>query len=382
MAFRETFLYQLNVTRRCNLRCEHCYISAEKKDISPDWDIQDAMHVISGIAEYMQSSRGALYSRAEIHIIGGEPTELGVEFFRKLLPMIKRVLDDMGKEYTLCLVTNLLTPVALEVAKLFENVSTSFEPATRFKKKKHMQMWLSNISSLTEFRNDNKLPPIGVTSAITKEVIDIGASQYLDDLLSYGFKNIHLGFFIPSGDGMKFKDLCNPEHIDTSNFLIDAFDWYRRNKSIDNDIWVNPCDSWIESFRTNTPSDDIVCPIISGSIDIDGDGETISCIEKGGELAYKSNGNILEKIKIITLDGEVNHYQRSVTDVLNSRSYLEEVANASKLPFACLGCEFSHLCKGNCSVLHSQWDGEGECPGFKKFLTHVKNYAYAEEDFA
>lgn len=382
MAFRETFLYQLNVTRRCNLRCEHCYISAEKKDISPDWSIRDAMHIINGIVDHMKSPKGQHYRRAEIHIIGGEPTELGIGFFLDFLPAAKKALSLMGKEYSLCLVTNLLSSESLLVAKEFDVVSTSYEPSTRFKKKKHKTMWLDNISALSEHRSALGLSPIGVTSAITKEVTNIGASSYLDELTLYGFKNIHLGFFIPSGDGMKFKDICNPDHESTSNFLIDAFNWYVTRKELEPDLWVNPCQSWIDSFKNNLPSDDVVCPIISGSIDIDGDGETISCIEKGGELDYSSNGNVLEKVRVITTTEDIHHYQRSLSDILSSPKYLMEVAQASKLPYSCAGCEFRNLCKGNCSVLHSQWDGDGECPGFSKFLKHVKTYSYNDESIS
>tara|TARA_Y100001972_G_scaffold34560_1_gene42892 strand:+ start:7313 stop:8500 length:1188 start_codon:yes stop_codon:yes gene_type:complete len=374
----DTFLYQLNVTRRCNLRCSHCYISSDKKDISPDWSESDFLHVIGSIKEYMISdyakSRG--HKKAEIHVIGGEPTELGIEFFENVLPAAHALLDQAGFPYKLSLVTNLLTPQSLAVAKLFRSVSTSFEPETRFTKPKHHQMWLSNIQEYQCFTRERGIPGIGITSAITKKVIAIGAKDYLESLVALGFRNIHLGFFIPSGDGDTNRDELQPEHSDTSDFLIDAFDWYVANKGKYSELYVNPCQSWIQSMTENKPFDDIVCPILSGALDVDGDGETISCIERGGVIDYPSNGNLLETVQVIDISegSSVPKYVNSISKILTGPSYLKEVASARLLPNVCLRCEHRKLCLGNCSVLHGQWDQSGDCPGFKRFLDHVSCY--------
>lgn len=380
MFYDSTFLFQLNVTRRCNLRCEHCYISSEKKDVSPDWDADDMKHVVGGIRDHMLSDWNGrrVYTQVEIHVIGGEPTELGEDYFITVLPIIKKILSDLPHKVKLVLVTNLLTKQALEIAKMFDMVQTSYEIGTRLKKKRHMEMWLSNVQEMHKHFRENGDGALGITSAITKNIVEYGARNYIDLLISWGFKNVHLGFFIPSGDGETFEEMCNPGHEDTSKFLIEAFDAYLELKSSIPDLYVNPCESWIRSIKENRSSDDILCPIISGSLDIDGDGETISCIEKGGVLGYKSNGNVLERIKVISLDDEVHHYQTNISDILQSPSYRREVAMASMLPKSCIGCEFSDLCRGNCSVLHSQWNGDGECPGYKKFLTHVKSHVNSE----
>jgi hypothetical protein len=30
------------------------------------------------------------------------------------------------------------------------------------------------------------------------------------------------------------------------------------------------------------------------------------------------------------------------------------------------------ICKANCGVLHEQWNGQGECPGFKTFIKYAR----------
>lgn len=125
-----------------------------------------------------------------------------------------------------------------------------------------------------------------------------------------------------------------------------------------------------------------VCPIVHGALDIDSDGRTISCIEKGGTNDYTSHGNIFETRGVIQGDGfqavEIRH---AIHDVLTSPSYLKEVANARRLPAACRACDERMLCQANCGVLHEQWNPAfgRECPGFKTFIKRVRFLVEEEE---
>ena len=76
----KVFLYQINVTRDCNLRCTHCYIDSEVKNSSKTMTAEQVLHIAKGIVEHMKSIN---YVKAEIHFVGGEPTMLGLEFFQK-----------------------------------------------------------------------------------------------------------------------------------------------------------------------------------------------------------------------------------------------------------------------------------------------------------
>ena len=72
---RSTFLFQINVTRRCQLRCSHCYILSDKKDKSPDMSETEFLHIVAGIVEHMQADHNFAqrYNHVDIHVIGGEP---------------------------------------------------------------------------------------------------------------------------------------------------------------------------------------------------------------------------------------------------------------------------------------------------------------------
>ncbi len=342
---------------------------------------EEFLHTIDGIVEHMRHDAefNNKYSDVEIHVIGGEPTMLGLPFFTTVLPVAKKKLCEIKQEVHFSIVTNLITDESVEIACLFDQVSTSWETAHRFLKPRHEEYWQKHVNEMVD-KNKKGLSwrHLSITSSITQPMVDMGAHSILDKLTGMGIKNIHFGFFIPSGDGETNKDELQPAHADTSQFYIDALDWYLRYRD-DPDLWINPMESWISAVFYNHSFDDVVCPIVHGALDIDADGHTISCIERGGVMDFPSHGSIFERSrdsvdnsKVIASDASTGKFVRNIHDILTSPSYISEVVKAKRLPNFCQSCEERHLCQANCGVLHAQWDQEGECPGFKRFIKHVR----------
>ena len=48
----KTYLYQINVTRACNLRCTHCYIASEVKDVSKSMNVEQLVTLVRQIADH------------------------------------------------------------------------------------------------------------------------------------------------------------------------------------------------------------------------------------------------------------------------------------------------------------------------------------------
>lgn len=352
----DTFLYQVNVTRDCNLRCTHCYIHSDAKAASKEMHESELIRIVEGIRHHM-SSNGR--RRAEIHLIGGEPTMLGLPFFESAVPKLRTILDKQAFDYELMLVTNLLTEQALDIAPLFDRVSTSFEVASRFISTKGRAIpalqnkWERAVSKAIGMGID-----LGITTAVTKHAVDLGAPELLGYLSSLGLKKIHLGFFIPGGDGEVNMATVAPTHVETSRFMIAATDWYLSRRDADPGLMINPCESVLMAVHTGQPSEDIVCPIIPGSMDINWDGNAISCIEKGGAKSPPWSGNVL---------------QTSVAEVASGPAFQREVIKANKPRKACVGCDEYEICRTGCGVLHDHWrDDDPECPGFKTFLSYIR----------
>lgn len=347
----KTYLYQVNITRDCNLRCTHCYISSEAKKASGQMKSQDFQHIFKGIAEHMKAIN---YDHAEIHVIGGEPTMLGLQYFKDNIPSAREYLDGQDFSYEIIMVSNLLSPEIKEIADHFDRINTSWEPVSRFPKPKLEQRWRDNLKLLQDAGLD-----IGVTTAMTKYVVDMGAEAILDHHYSHGIKQIHFGFFIPSGDGQKNIDNMFPEFVETSNFLIDAAKWYFERRHLDDNLFVNPPESMLSAISSGEPLDDIVCPIIAGAMDIDYDGNSATCLEAGGDLDAKWLGNVLKT---------------SVIDVALSADFKREVAKAAKPKKECRACDEYLVCRSGCGVIFDYWDPsvDEDCPGFKKFIKHMR----------
>lgn len=355
----KTFLLQINTTRDCNLRCTHCYISTDKKEISQFMSDEHFLSVFEQFAAFLNSPAGDEYNLADIHVIGGEPTMLGYDFYARLLPQAREHLAKVKQQVKLSIVTNLVTHDALRICELFDFVSTSYEIDTRFVSAKGRplpkleQLWAKNVRTLQESGIQ-----VNVTTAVTQPVINFGAGKLLDYFLENGFRNVHLGFFIPSGDGLINIGTVFPPFRQTSDFMIEAAKWYLARRIEIPDLYINPVESMIESIYYKTPMDDIVCPIIPGSLDVDHDGETVTCIEAGGEVDMTSLGNV---------------FTEGMGNILNGRAYRRERTKAIVPKMHCMGCDELENCQSACGVLHGFWNGKGECPGFKGFIKFIRD---------
>lgn len=353
----KTFLYQINVTRDCNLRCTHCYIHSDVKANSKMMVSEQIIQLAHGIVEHMKKIN---YRHAEIHFVGGEPTMLGLPFFQENIPKFKEIVKEAGFSAEVMMISNLLHDDIVEISKLFDRITTSYEVDSRFVSLKGVykprleQKWLESVKKLQDAGIE-----VGVTTAMTKPVIKYGAAKLLDYFYSNGIKQIHFGFFIPEGDGLiNYSDIM-PAFAETSQFLIDSANWYLQHREIDPNLWVNPFESMLSAVDNDEPLDDIVCPIISGSLDINWDGNAATCLEAGGAKEPEWSGNVFET---------------SIASVTATEHFMKKVFEATKPQRICRTCDEFRICRSGCGVLFKYFDPvlDDECPGFKRFILFVK----------
>lgn len=353
----KTYLYQINVTRDCNLRCTHCYIHSDIKTSSKTMQDEQIMSIAHGIIEHMKKIN---YNHAEIHFVGGEPTMLGLEFFQRNIPKFKELIKNNGFSAEVMMISNLLHDDILDIAKLFDRVTTSYEVDSRFVSLKGVykpileKRWVEKVKLLLENKID-----LGITTAITKPVVNFGAAKILDYFFEIGIKQIHFGFFIPEGDGLINLNDIMPEFHETSQFLIDSAEWYLKKREEHKDLWVNPFESMLSAVYNDEPLDDIVCPIISGSMDINWDGNTATCLEAGGAKTPEWSGNIFET---------------SIASVAATEHFMKKVMEAARPQKICRTCDEYRVCKSGCGVLFKFYNPslDSECPGFKTFIKYVR----------
>lgn len=350
----KVFLFQINVTRDCNLRCAHCYISSEVKAISQRLTVSKFLKIVRDIGEYMLKADN---THAEIHVVGGEPTLLGAKFYHRVMEEAHDIMKSYGDAFSweFILVSNLLTKELMEIAPWFNKISTAYEPETRFPKPFHEKWWLGNVHALQEKGLD-----VCITTCMTKPVIEYGARRLCDRLYGeLGIKQIHYGFYIESGDGRKNASTVTPGFINTSQFLIESADWYFERRASDPDLYVNPAESMLSAIHRGDALDDIICPIISGSLDIDSSGTAMTCLQEGGELDAAWEGNVLET---------------SVADVIDSDAFKKRKIQAARPHRECMTCDEYHVCRSGCGVNFKNWDPQRDedCPGYKTFIKYMR----------
>jgi len=350
----KVFLFQINVTRDCNLRCAHCYISSEVKALSQRLTVSQFLKIVRDIGAYMLSSEN---THAEIHVVGGEPTLLGAAFYHKVMEEAHDIMKGFGDLFTweFILVSNLLTRELMEIAPWFNKISTAYEPETRFPKPFHEKWWLDNVHALQGRGLD-----VCITTCVTKPVIEYGARRLCDRLYNdLGIKQIHYGFYIDSGDGKKNSDTVTPGFLNTSQFLIESAKWYFERRDDDPNLYVNPAESMLSAIHRGDALDDIICPIISGSLDIDSNGAAMTCLQEGGELDAAWEGNVLDT---------------SVADVIDSDAFKRRKIQAARPHRECMTCDEYLVCRSGCGVNFKSWDPErdGDCPGYKSFIKFMR----------
>lgn len=348
------FLFQINVTRDCNLRCSHCYIASEVKALSGRLSVSQFLKIIRDIAEHMSS---ATNTHAEIHIIGGEPTLLGAKFYDRVMPQAYEIMQSYGEQFSweFILVSNLLSKEMMAIAPWFSKVSTAYEPETRFPKQFHEDWWLTNVHKLQEGGTD-----VSITTCMTRPVIEYGARKLCDRIYNeLGIKQMHFGFYIESGDGRINANSVTPSFDATSQFLIDSAEWYFERRDSDPHLYVNPAESMLSAIHRDEPLDDIVCPIISGSLDIDSSGKAMTCLQEGGELDAAWEGDVLAT---------------SVSEVIASDNFKRRRLQAARPNPACMTCDEYRVCRSGCGVNFKNWDpaGEDDCPGYKRFIKFMR----------
>jgi radical SAM protein with 4Fe4S-binding SPASM domain len=354
----KVFLFQINVTRDCNLRCTHCYISSEAKALSGRLSVSQFLKIVRDIGKYMITAEN---THAEIHVIGGEPTMLGATFYNRVMPEAYKILQEYGDAFSweFILVSNLLSKEMMAIAPWFPKISTAYEPETRFPKQFHEDWWLTNVHKL-----QNGGINVGITTCMTKPVIDYGAANLCDRIYNeLGIKQMHFGFYIESGDGRINAETVTPTFSATSEFLIESAKWYFERRDSDPDLYVNPAESMLSAIHRDEPLDDIVCPIISGSLDIDSSGNALTCIQAGGEVDAPWEGHVLKT---------------SISDVINGDKFKRRRIQAAKPHSACMTCDEYRVCRSGCGVNFKNWDPAGgdDCPGYKRFIKFMRS-AYA-----
>lgn len=363
----------------CNLDCKYCFY-LEKESLYPktaNWAMADDI-LETYISQYIQAQSTPVISFAWQ---GGEPTLLGVGYFRKVVQLEhkyangKRVenafqtngilLDDQWGEF---LAENKFL-VGLSIdgpRRLHDKYRVDKGGQPTFDKvmrgltclRKHKV----EFNTLTVVQRDNSYHPLEVYRFL-KEV-GSGFMQFIPIVEQIAETSAPYGLVLIAPDSITPAKVSpwSVEPIQYGNFLSTIFDeWVRKDVG---KYYVQIFDVALEIWLGMEPSLCVFRRTCGGAMAIEHNGDLYSC----DHFVYPENklGNIMEK---------------SLEAMVNSRQQCEfGQAKRDSMPRYCRECEVRWACNGECPKHRFIRTPDGEeglnylCSGYKKFFKHIDPY--------
>jgi AdoMet-dependent heme synthase len=183
-----------NLTRKCNLKCSHCYINATTKELDGELNTQESKNLIDQIAEV---------SRPLLVLSGGEP------LLRKDVYELIQYGTEKGLRMGLGSNGGSIDSRVAEKLKEagIKTVSISLDspiPEQHDEFRGVAGSWQKAVNAIKVLRENDVL--VQVNTTLTQENYN-----QIDDIMSLseqiGVENFHLFFLVPTGRGAKIADI-------------------------------------------------------------------------------------------------------------------------------------------------------------------------------
>lgn len=341
----------------CNLKCRYCFY-LDKCSIYPDTKVHRMSEYTLErlIASYMETNQ-AVYS---FNWQGGEPTLMGIDFFRKVIELQKKY----GKRG--CQVANSVqtngTLITDEFATLFKEYNfllgvsldgpEEIHNAYRLKQGgqgSHKDV-LRGISILKKHNVDFNILTL-VNDINVKRGVEV--YKYLRDMGFNYHQYIPCVEFDESGEQMPYS----VDPVEWGKFLCDIFDeWIKKDKY---KVSIRLFDS-ILNFMANGYYN--LCQMSGTCCQyyvVEHNGDIYPCdffVEKEKKL-----GNIIDS---------------SWRDIINSKVYAKFGAQKSNWDKECSSCKYLNFCSGDCLKHRMPYEKDKRnfsrlCEGWKLFYEHT-----------
>lgn len=366
----------------CNLDCTYCYY-LEKERLYPGRATKEAWAMSAPVLESFVRQQIQAQPSPVVHFAwqGGEPTLLGVDYFRKVVELQKRhaggrrvenalqtngaLLDDEWADFLAA--NGFLVGISIDGPRehhdryrLFKGGQPSFDAAMRGLSllKKHG----ASFNTLTVASRENARDPLGVY-------------RFLREIGSTFMQLIPLvERLLPARDGAS-ASLAGPdagEEARVSPWSVEPGDWGRFLCAIFDEwvrhdvgrVFVQSFDVALESWTGRQPSLCLFRETCGDALAIEHNGDLYSC----DHFVYPEHrlGNVSES-PLLGLAGSAKQIRFGL-------------AKRDTLPAYCRNCEVRFACNGECPKHRFIRTPDGEpglnylCAGYKLFFRHVDPY--------
>jgi radical SAM protein with 4Fe4S-binding SPASM domain len=253
-----------NVTRKCNLKCSHCYINATKNELKNELTTGEGKNLIDQIASV---------SKPMLILSGGEPLLRGDLFelirygtqkgLRMALGSNGYLLD---KEMAYQLEGAGIKTASISLDSSSPNLHDTFRGV--------QGSWSKAIEAIKALKETNII--VQVNTTLTKQNYD-DIDNIMSLIENLGVENFHLFFLVPTGRGVKVADISPKMYEDmikttfaktfkhTLNVRPSCAPQFMRiakDKGIDMKQWIRGCIAGLYYCRVYPNGDVTPCPYL------------------------------------------------------------------------------------------------------------------------
>jgi radical SAM protein with 4Fe4S-binding SPASM domain len=190
-----------NVTRECNLKCEHCYLNSADKKLPDELTTEDGKRLIDQICKV---------SKPLLILSGGEPL-LRSDIYELIKYGSSKGLK-MGLGSNGSLIDDKVAKKLKEAGITTVSISIdSHIPAQHDEFRGVPGSWEKAVNAIKALRANNVL--VQVNTTLTHDNYN-----QIDDIMTFseniGVENFHLFFLVPTGRGVKLEDITPQKYED------------------------------------------------------------------------------------------------------------------------------------------------------------------------
>lgn len=219
------FIFTLMPSLRCSLNCPHCYLSLDQRRNSPIMSLKDLETTARKVDDYYAAS-GIKNKIMVFYWYGGEPTEMGIDYFKEATEMLNKIFSKEKGYTTKHTVLTSLLKVDGDVWFPFfrdycdNHFQSSFDGFMR--SKNYVKKWEVKIREAKEFGLD-----IGTISVVNHELLKDGPRNVIQYLSELGISETSfLPFMLNEQNSGSKYDKYAPTMNAWSDFMIEISKYY------------------------------------------------------------------------------------------------------------------------------------------------------------
>jgi radical SAM protein with 4Fe4S-binding SPASM domain len=338
----------LKPTDYCNVGCDHCYLPKAVRANKFRMDDETFTASLNTVADMVKAQRapGAL-----IVWHGGEPLALPVKYFTDLCDQVKGVLSNSIQS-----IQTSLIPFRSEWAPLVEKhfdsqIGSSIDFSQRTLKgssNAYLDLWLSKVELARSYG-------FLVTPGTVPSVSEVGNGA---TIVKWFRDNEFHAWNIDRYNSFSGHDENRPTNKQHSAFLTEVFNQVMMDFESGYFAKVNTVQAALLGIVRNMPGDRWGGSCSSDFIVVNPDGSTNACPDK---ISHEKFSDVSEGFSGYKLSEKRKAWIRE--QILGHRNS------------DCPSCPFNTFCKSGCPLTPNTPETEGECSGYSRHLTVVREWA-------